>query len=149
MPQAEAGASGFVKNLISPGGFPGDSAFHSQEPGVDSARIDAPAGGQQRDFVDVQRRNVRLAEAGRFEGFEVTKALEIEFLFGRGWGALVPNRAPGPRIGADNTAGVRFDPGVVMQNAAGAEELDLAQAAAQFEHKSKADIDVLARVGQA
>src|SRR5579859_7861836 len=134
--------------LESPGGFAGDSSLHLEEAGVNSGRVDAPSGGQQRNFIGVQRGDIRLAESRWFGLVEIIKTLKAKFFFGGRRGSLRPNRFSRPCVPPNNPTAVSFDPGMIVQDTAGAEELDPPHFAAQFKQETETDIDVIARFGQ-
>src|SRR5579862_8160395 len=134
--------------LIPPGRLTCDAPFHTQKARVYPTRINTPTRRQHGDFINIQKCQIRLAEAWRFDGVQVTEALKVQFFFGGSPNALRPKRLAGPGVGADNAAAVSLHPSVVMQDAAAAEELNVAQPAAQFQQESETDVHVLAWIRQ-
>src|SRR5579859_5763251 len=148
-PRAEGGSTLPSLSLVSAPDFAGDTAFILQETLVDAGRVETPTGGQQRQFVDVQRHCVGLPEAVSFGGFAIIEAFQLKFFFGAGRIALLPERVIRPGISPDNTAAIGAHPGMRMDNAIGAEELDLAELAAHFHYETEKAVDIITRFRQA
>src|SRR6185436_5980551 len=92
---------------------------------------------------------LRLTEPGLATCFGVIEAFQIEVPFSGGPAALVPKRSPSPGVSANHPASVGSDPGMMMQDAADAEKLDMAEFVAEVQHKAVTKVDVLPRFGQA
>jgi len=122
--------------------------FVLKESFINGGRIKTPTSSEKRYFLRIACDGVLHAIRERLRGVGVIEAFEAQFLFGESWLALGPESSPGPGIGADNAASIGFDPGVMMQYAAGIEKLDAAELATDFEDKTKAGVDVVARFGQ-
>src|SRR5262249_19732868 len=129
---------------VAPGGFAGDAAFALEKALINLGGIEAPAGGQKGDLIGIGSEGLRCAERCAFSRLGVVSAFQAEFGFGWGPEALFPNGFSGPGISADDAPCFGFDPGMMVQNPAGAEELDVAEPAAELEHKTERCVHVVA-----
>src|SRR5882757_3874741 len=131
-----------------PGGRADDAPFPVDEALVDLVGIKAPAGGEEMDLVGVVGNGLGGDEGGGLRRFRVSAAFHCQFVFGGCGFALVPKGFTGPGVGADDAAGLDLDPGMVIQDGVGAEELDMAELAAEVQEKTKARVHVIVRIRQ-
>src|SRR5947208_3668350 len=119
--------------LIPVGRFAGDAPLVLEKPLVETGGVEAPASGQEREFIHVRDDALGKADTDTFRRIGIIEAFEVQILFGGGSLTLHPNGSSRPGIGANDVAALDPDPGVMMDNPAGAEKLNLAQLAAQVE----------------
>lgn len=136
-------------SLVSAGPFAGHTALVLEEAVVDHRRIEAPAGREQGNFLDVGIDSFLHAEGKRLRWIGIIETFEAEFLLGDSSLPLVPKSSPGPRISAENAATIGLGPRMMMEDAAGIEELDATEFATEVEQKTETGIDVVAWFGKA
>ncbi len=98
---------------------------------IDGSRIQAPAGGEERDSFDVGAGGVELIERliRRVEGADrITIPYSISARVGVPW---FQKGFSGPGVTAHNATGFHANPGVMAEDAIGLKELDLTELVAE------------------
>ena len=111
------------------------------------SRVEAPSSCKEGNFIDIGTKRIRAGEGSAFNNFGIVVTLQIEFVFGLSRATLFPKGLSRPDIGAKHFAGIGLDPGMMVQHATEAEELDVPQLAAQINYETVTRVDVFAGVG--
>lgn len=130
------------------GGFADDAPFFVDETFVDFVGVEAPAGGEEVDFLGVGGAGFVGRIRGDIRGIKIAVGFQREVGFGWGDGPLVPEGFAGPGIATNDAAGIQLRPGVVVEDGIRDKELHVTDFAAEFEQKAETGVDVIIRIGQ-
>src|ERR1043166_1920152 len=133
------GAGQFARDAC---GFPDASKIYG-------GGIEAPAAGELINALRVLVQRIWLRKRSCSGCLRVVIAAQAQFRFCGRFASLVPHGFTRPGVAPENLPILHLNPGMMVHHSVDAEELDLADLAAQCGEKLKAGVDVITRVGKA
>lgn len=136
-------------NSVPAGPFASNAALVLKEALVNGCGIEAPTCSKEGNLIDVGVDAILHSKRKGLCRISIFETFEAQLPFGGRGFTLVPEGPAGPGVSAENAAMICLDPGMVMQNRTGVEELDTSEFATHFQEETEAGVDVVVRFGQA